>query len=413
LVTATPFPANLVYVPTPTPANTATADLLAQLATAQALTTGTPTPLPTNAVTATPTATPTETPTPAPPPPIQYVLITSTPTPDSVFAAATASARLTAQARAVGTPTPLPANWVTPVVVTATPTPQNAATAQAIASLATAVAVTTGTPTPTPGNLVTATPTPVYEIIPLTVTPVIAAATPPPPPVPPQLVGKILFLSDRESGIVSPGGQTTGLTVYVFDPQTGELGRLSNPWPYSLAEERDRLSADKVRRTYVKQLLWTTVRDNAGDLQPVVRYTIHALDTRYNQEIILFSPGAGDAWDPVWSPDGGRVAFVSNESKDDEIWVVNADGTNPLRLTATNEEYNAREIGKDTFIPEQNGHPSWSPDGTQIVFWSNRTGNKQLWIMNADGSDQRLLMGWDNWTPYNDWNPVWVKYRDW
>jgi hypothetical protein len=32
--------------------------------------------------------------------------------------------------------------------------------------------------------------------------------------------------------------------------------------------------------------------------------------------------------------------------------------------------------------------------------------------MNADGSDPHLLMGWDNWNPYNDWDPIWIKYLD-
>ena len=50
--------------------------------------------------------------------------------------------------------------------------------------------------------------------------------------------------------------------------------------------------------------------------------------------------------------------------------------------------------------------PVWSPDGQQIIWWSNReSGRKQIWIMNADGSQQRNLSRND----YNDWDPVWFR----
>ena len=76
------------------------------------------------------------------------------------------------------------------------------------------------------------------------------------------------------------------------------------------------------------------------------------------------------------------------------------------RVTETNEESNAREIGKDTFFAELNGDPSWSPDGSQIVFWSNRNGNNKIWVMNADGSNLYTL----STSEYSDWAPVWIKY---
>ncbi|MEW5959872.1 MAG: hypothetical protein AB1801_19275 [Chloroflexota bacterium] len=407
LVTATSVPDSLVITPTSTPENAATAEAEVMMATAIALTTGTPTPLPTNAVTATPTATATPTPT--------YVLITAIPSPDSIFAAATQSAAATAWFRKVGTPTPLPANWVTPIVVTSTPTPVNAATAQALALLATAEAFTTGTPTPLPGNFITATPTPVYNTISLITIPTPATPTPTPQSIPPVLVGKILFRSDRE-GMNQSASEGGNNYIYVYDPETGQLGRLTDNWPYEAAVARDVWSADLRFRVFTKDFSrYRNVDDPAGVTTGVEREDVPALfnfDNFYDTETQLTSFGKGIAYGGVWSPTTHQIAFVSNDSGDDEIWVVNADGSNLKQLTASNAEFNAREIGKDTFLPELSKYPSWSPDGKQIVFTSNRTGNEQLWIMNADGSDERLLMGWDNWTPYNDSQPVWVKYLD-
>jgi TolB protein len=79
------------------------------------------------------------------------------------------------------------------------------------------------------------------------------------------------------------------------------------------------------------------------------------------------------------SPDGTKLAFMSNRTGDFDIWVVNSDGTGLRNLT--------------NYPRAADGAPTWSPDGAFIAFTSDRnTGTTpQLFVMTADGTNQRRL----------------------
>ncbi len=89
---------------------------------------------------------------------------------------------------------------------------------------------------------------------------------------------------------------------------------------------------------------------------------------------------------PVWSPDGSRIAFGFSQHDHWEIYVMNADGSNRVRLTQ--EEPFAER-------PPNNVSPAWSPDGRHIAFFTDRNGKWELYVMNADGSNQRPMFSMD------------------
>ncbi len=397
---ATPAPqieqTPLTATPHLTLASQATADYLDALATADAFIKSVATPTPSSLRTATPgSPTPTRTLTPTPAS-ITLVVVTPTPTPRNIITVAAQAATATAVATAIGTYTPVPWNWVLPIVITpepATAVPANAATAAFQAAEATAFAFVYGTPTPVPVNVWTATPTPFMRpVIGEVATPwVPPTPTPTPLPIPQELVGKIVFLSNRSGG---PQPLSEPL-VYVIDPDGSHLAVLTDYTFYNTALARDTYSADQRYRAFVKESEGT----------PAIFYFDYP--DNVVKPVTFFEVGRG-AWDPVWSPTQEQLAFVSNASMDDEIWVVYRDGSGLQRLTKTNEAYNALEIGKDNFVPELNGHPSWSPDGSKIVFWSNRNRRLQIWVMDADGSNAYTL----STTQYDDWNPIWIKHTD-
>jgi len=107
---------------------------------------------------------------------------------------------------------------------------------------------------------------------------------------------------------------------------------------------------------------------------------IYIMDVK-SQEVTNLTHGLGSEKGLAWSPDGKKITFTLGMY----MYVINADGTNKKRLTT------------------DGNNSSWSPDGKKIVFDSERDGNSEIYIMNADGSHQINLSN----NPANDWNPVW------
>jgi Tol biopolymer transport system component/tRNA A-37 threonylcarbamoyl transferase component Bud32 len=80
---------------------------------------------------------------------------------------------------------------------------------------------------------------------------------------------------------------------------------------------------------------------------------------------------------PVVSPDGRRIAFISNRSGNNEVWVCNSDGMKPVGLT----DIKAESVGS----------PSWSPDGKLIAFDSRKSGSLDIYLVGADGGPVRRI----------------------
>jgi TolB protein len=189
-----------------------------------------------------------------------------------------------------------------------------------------------------------------------------------------QYRGWIAFRSNRDGGEATYIMQADGSGAQLAPPEV--------IYNVTQAYQQQQWSPDGIVFVYVKH-----VSDQASTNIFKVRSD---LPSTWDRDIML-TDYPGTEYDPVWSPDGQSIAFVSNHTGNDEIWLMNQDGGNQRQLT-----YNDWPWDK---------HPSFSPDGKQIVFYSNRSGNRQIWVMNSDGSNQVNISS----NSADEWEPTWIR----
>jgi Tol biopolymer transport system component len=90
------------------------------------------------------------------------------------------------------------------------------------------------------------------------------------------------------------------------------------------------------------------------------------------------------------TPQGEKIAFISNRDGNCEIYVMSADGSSLTNLTNH---------------PANDGQPAWSPDGTHLAFVSDRDGNREIYVMRADGTGVTNLTN----NPFDDRFDIWTK----
>ena len=138
---------------------------------------------------------------------------------------------------------------------------------------------------------------------------------------------------------------------------------------------------------------------------------------------------------PMWSPDRSRIAFMSQATERTELWVMTATGESQRRLAEDVIAKASRDwfpdgrriavtaiVNRDTVVAivdavgstpmlrltrgrSEDRDPSLSPDGRMIAFSSTRDGNRELYVMNADGTGQRRLTHSDGLDGSPAWSP--------
>lgn len=184
----------------------------------------------------------------------------------------------------------------------------------------------------------------------------------------------LYFVSDRSGGM-----QVWRVAI---EEQTGRVLSAPElvPTPSPFSQHID-LSRDG------KRLAFTNVS---------LKRNLYRVEIDPSREKIIGQPvaetqGSRQATDLDVSPDGKHIVFTTVGDNQEDLALLNSDGTGePRRLT--DDEYKDRG-------------PRWSPDGKRIAFYSTRSGSFEIWLINADGTGLRRLTEMGNDKAFN---PVWT-----
>lgn len=158
----------------------------------------------------------------------------------------------------------------------------------------------------------------------------------------------------------SAGSHTNNVDIWVSDVH----GHSAEPFLASdAAEFYPKWSPDGSRLAFVSD------REEPGNMDIYVATSDGSTITRVTEHAAIDTA-------PSWSPDGTRIAFSRSIESRDEIFLVMADGTNEIRLTDN------RSV---------DGPVEWSPDGSELAFARNEETQVDIWLMDADGTNQRRL----------------------
>ena len=188
---------------------------------------------------------------------------------------------------------------------------------------------------------------------------------------------RIVFQSYRDND------RNHNIEIYVINADGSNLQRLTN----NLAADEDPAWAPDGKR-----IVFSSAREGHVVHNLDITYEIYVMDADGGNQQRLTENRNNDE-DPVWSPDGKRIAFAADRKGDFEkidIYVMDADGGNQQKLT------NNRII---------DWQPSWSPDGERIAFYSRRDGNGEIYVMDADGGNLQNLTN----NPHSDFGPAWLN----
>lgn len=164
-----------------------------------------------------------------------------------------------------------------------------------------------------------------------------------------------------------------------------------------------------------------SVSVNGDNLQKLTKNigALYAPELSPNGEWIIFTKNGDGLWlmkpdgsnahrltnkddiDPSWSPDGSMISFASSRAGERQLFVMNADGSNIRQVTDLNN---------------MGGRNTWSPDATKLAFYRGPQGDRNIFIINVDGTGlERLTDGGDNlgpsWSPDGNWI-VFTSFRD-